>query len=497
MTSDFFAEDLDNTNNSTYWEATTADGTISLDSFCSTNDCCNSGGDVNGNSECGGWNRAVTYMMCSNSCKDNGYVCSYIAGRSNGGYVKIHSNSCKGGAGSVCRSIGFNMNTANIEIFSGACVSDINFACGWIGRDTNTLTRIEIPTNECSKADGDTFPSKCLYCGRYSAFTGTFVATDSCCAADNEFYDGSFSNSYYDKECHASPAPSFEPSVSSVPSDVPSDMPSDQPSDIPSDMPSNIPSDMPSSLPSSVPSISSSPSSFPSSIPSESSQPSREPTPRPTPAPTPKICSVVNCNNGAGKCEAVSLTDYKCVCEATFINTNNGRNCECPPGFERKSDNRCYDPDVPVPSPQTKSPTKAPTTKSPTVPPSPAPINTVVVEQTCSDEVDGTFTLNNGKTKKCIWLSKNAKREKRRKNRYCGLNRVKLVCPSSCDFCECSDDDSYTFSTDNVGTKNCAWLSPHNQKNKEKRIARYCTEDFDNGKVMNACTKSCGLCPSE
>lgn len=183
----------------------------------------------------------------------------------------------------------------------------------------------------------------------------------------------------------------------------------------------------------------------------------------------------------------------KCVCETTFINTNNGRNCECPPGFIRKKDNRCYDPNTTPPSPQTNSPTKSPT-KTPTVLPTSSPIGNVVADENCSDEVDGTFTLNNGKTKKCNWLSENSKRDQIRKERYCGLNQVKLVCPSSCDFCECSDDNSYTFNLIDVGeTRICAWLTK-NKKTKDKRIARYCTKDFDNGKLLNACTKSCGEC---
>ena len=96
-----------------------------------------------------------------------------------------------------------------------------------------------------------------------------------------------------------------------------------------------------------------------------------------------------------------------------------------------------------------------------------------------------------------MWLSKNSNRDQARLNRYCGFNRVKLICPLSCDFCECSDDDSYTFNLIDVGeARNCTWLTK-NKKNQDKRIARYCTDDFDNGKLLNACTNSCGLCTSE
>ena len=95
--------------------------------------------------------------------------------------------------------------------------------------------------------------------------------------------------------------------------------------------------------------------------------------------------------------------------------------------------------------------------------------------------------------RKCKWLSNNNKID--RKKRYCGLNRVKIICKSTCSFCTCADNDSFTFELTNVfdpkkKTKHCDWL----RKNSAVRIVRYCNKAFDDGAVMNACTKSCRLC---
>ncbi|GFH47674.1 predicted protein [Chaetoceros tenuissimus] len=224
----------------------------------------------------------------------------------------------------------------------------------------------------------------------------------------------------------------------------------------------------------------------------------------PAPAPTtpvappvyvepPSPCEGVNCNN-AGKCEVTSHTTALCTCENTFVVSESGLGCKCPPGHEFNAGvNRCFPPPTAAP---TNSPTKSPTS-APTATPTASPTAEVVPIKVCEDNVNATFPLlfveNQGN---CEWLSKNNAEE--RKETYCGLNHAKLVCPQTCDFCTCEDSSSYTFDLMFVDdpdkkTQDCTWLT-RNWNNKEDHIARYCTDDFDDGAVMNACTKSCGLC---
>lgn len=243
--------------------------------------------------------------------------------------------------------------------------------------------------------------------------------------------------------------------------------------DLPSDVPSLAPSSLPSSMPSSLPSLLS--SSEPSSLPSNLlfDPPILDP------------CHDITCSNH-GKCKGNGI----CQCEDTFVQIKDGKDCACPDGtFLHASTNRCYAPtssptSSPVSSPVTQTPTSAPVTTAPT-PDSP-------IEDSCED-ITGTFFVND-KEISCDWLSRNKKREEKRKNIYCALNKVKMACALTCDFCDCIDDASYTFQlksgTDGVS---CSWISKN--KNKiDKRRARYCTDDYDGGALVNACTESCGLC---
>ncbi|GFH56795.1 predicted protein [Chaetoceros tenuissimus] len=217
------------------------------------------------------------------------------------------------------------------------------------------------------------------------------------------------------------------------------------------------------------------------------------PTPAPTPKPEPPSpCKDVNCNN-AGKCEVTSPTTAKCTCENTFINTENLLGCVCREGHTFDAgNNRCIPPVTPSP---TASPTKSPTA---------SPTQTATVAKACADDASATFSLINvDKEVDCAWLTKNSKKEEVREANYCGLNRVKLHCKVSCNFCDCEDDPDFTFELTNVKDDNgnpkiedCSWLL-RNSNAKEDRIANYCTDAFENGSVLNACTKSCGQCLSD
>lgn len=110
------------------------------------------------------------------------------------------------------------------------------------------------------------------------------------------------------------------------------------------------------------------------------------------------------------------------------------------------------------------------------------------------DDGTGTFTVvNTGSIVTCDWLTKNEKRTVQRIKKYCGLNEIKLLCPSSCNFCTCEDDDEHTFELMTGETVDCSYISK-NKKKMDIRKAKFCTEEFDGGATLNACTKSCGIC---
>lgn len=202
-------------------------------------------------------------------------------------------------------------------------------------------------------------------------------------------------------------------------------------------------------------------------------------------------CLFVNCGNG-GKCISMGPNDVSCRCENTFqefLNSNGKPYCDCLEGTSFNADaNRCFAPPTMVP---TKEPTVSPTA-SPTSSPSDFPTETKEEEDICADDEVGTFVLDNDEVVGCDWLTKN--NEETRKNNYCYRHEVKTLCPLTCNFCECEDDASYTFTLVKTGnTVDCSWLTKNKSK-MEQRIAKYCTEDFDGGMLHDACTKSCGKC---
>lgn len=112
----------------------------------------------------------------------------------------------------------------------------------------------------------------------------------------------------------------------------------------------------------------------------------------------------------------------------------------------------------------------------------------------CSDDNSSMFYVNwLEKYVSCAWLSPtNKKKAKKRQATHCARGEVKSMCLKTC----ATDDDSYSFTLLNGSgrTKNCAWLTK-NAKKANKRVSKYCKDDFDGGKLVAACTKSCGLCP--
>ncbi|GFH49205.1 hypothetical protein CTEN210_05681 [Chaetoceros tenuissimus] len=214
---------------------------------------------------------------------------------------------------------------------------------------------------------------------------------------------------------------------------------------------------------------------------------SAEVVPAPAPALAPVFvgpCDNVNCKFN-GKCE-VKDDEGVCNCPNTFETIKNGKECACPEGTIRNTgNNRCE-------GPPTAAPTSTPTT-------TPAP---TAPEDICVDSTTGTFTLDNvGKDVTCAWLTRNSQQTSDRIAKYCGRNSVKFLCPLSCNACEtpCVDDSSFTFQLKNQDkTKNCSWLLKNQLSCIDaKRIGEYCTSDFEEGAVKEACFKSCGQCPDD
>ena len=267
-----------------------------------------------------------------------------------------------------------------------------------------------------------------------------------------------------------SPFPSMKPSLnpSDSPSLKPSDKPSDSPSLVPSDAPSLKPSDVPSDAPSLVPSDS--PSLAPSDIPSDSPSlaPSDDPSSVPSLAPS----------------DSPSLAP---------------------------SDDPS---DTPTTTPtQSLKPSATPSAKpsgfNPTPAPTPAPSPAPTSGPTSCVDGTGTFALDfDGTLKTCSYFSANpnASKNQARKDKYCGRDAVRSLCPSSCGYCAstCADDATFTFKllfdTTGATVKPCSWLLAHTKDSVDtKRKDAYCTEAFvnmsDNKGIVNyKCPVSCGKC---
>ena len=227
--------------------------------------------------------------------------------------------------------------------------------------------------------------------------------------------------------------PSDQPSQE--PSNMPSDQPSQEPSNMPSDQPSHLPSDDPSQEPSNIPSDQ--PSLFPSNDPSQ--EPSLAPSDKPTLLPS-----------------------------------------------GDPSDEPSHRPTKSIKPSAT--PSRSPVTPAPTRSPTSAPV-------LCSDGV-GTFTLDTGVVQTCDWLSINQNKTIVRKDSYCGRPQVATLCKSSCGFCTCQDDLTYTW-TRIFGTVpgSCAWITKNTDPVKTaNRKNTYCTQDYDNGVINYQCAVTCGTC---
>jgi len=138
-----------------------------------------------------------------------------------------------------------------------------------------------------------------------------------------------------------------------------------------------------------------------------------------------------------------------------------------------------------------------PPTRSPTRPPTRSPTRAPTPDGPCEDDSSFTFILNNGKTKRCGWLTMNPNVASSRIETYCILDDVSSACRQSCNVCvanptpspSCEDDPSFTFILDIGQTKFCNWLTA-NPRATSKRIGKYCVKED----VGSGCPQSCDLC---
>ncbi|GFH50016.1 hypothetical protein CTEN210_06492 [Chaetoceros tenuissimus] len=106
------------------------------------------------------------------------------------------------------------------------------------------------------------------------------------------------------------------------------------------------------------------------------------------------------------------------------------------------------------------------------------------------------FELENGKVKNCEWITKNDANFKKRFDKYCYRGHVKGACGSSCNFCNCEDNDEFRFSTNRGKQVGCTWLTEKDDKI-DGRISKYCYENSNPQvatQIGNECVSSCGFC---
>mmetsp|Transcript_5404 Transcript_5404/g.10298 ORF Transcript_5404/g.10298 Transcript_5404/m.10298 type:complete len:165 (-) Transcript_5404:1283-1777(-) len=111
---------------------------------------------------------------------------------------------------------------------------------------------------------------------------------------------------------------------------------------------------------------------------------------------------------------------------------------------------------------------------------------------TCEDDLDFTFVLKNGKTKKCAWFTNSLDKAPIRKSRYCGDPNIMNACSETCGLCDgitCYDNPRFIFVLGNGRERDCEWLTKKPEQ-ASARISIHC-ERLD---VSRACRETCGTC---
>ena len=113
------------------------------------------------------------------------------------------------------------------------------------------------------------------------------------------------------------------------------------------------------------------------------------------------------------------------------------------------------------------------------------------VAQTCTDNPNFEFTLDNGNSGDCNWLTLN--NPANRVSKYCGRGHVKGACSASCGFCPCEDNSGFKFNLKNGNEQDCAWFLI---KNTATRRLNYCyaADGKSASAVGNECVAACNFC---
>ena len=114
----------------------------------------------------------------------------------------------------------------------------------------------------------------------------------------------------------------------------------------------------------------------------------------------------------------------------------------------------------------------------------------------CIDDDTFEFTADMGGTRNCAWL--NEGRANRRQNKYCGRGHIKGACMKTCMNCVCEDDSTFEFPLESgAGDKPCTWIMDNDNAIGQRR-SKYCLEDDEiiSTEIGGMCTESCGFCSS-
>jgi len=114
----------------------------------------------------------------------------------------------------------------------------------------------------------------------------------------------------------------------------------------------------------------------------------------------------------------------------------------------------------------------------------------------CMDDPDFEFTIDIGVTNDCTWLTKN--NESVRKAEYCGRGHVKGACQYTCGSCNtCEDDEDFEFYLNNENLQKCAWFTRNNSMDTiDNRRNNYCYEEDgeSSSDIGDVCISACGFC---
>jgi len=157
-----------------------------------------------------------------------------------------------------------------------------------------------------------------------------------------------------------------------------------------------------------------------------------------------------NCPKACDMCVELSLNSPTASPTASPISSS------CNPGFEGENCDETIPVAVPV-----ALPTAAPAT---------TPVDT---GDLCKNNMEYFVPWGEYKGHDCRWV----KSDDMIRQKFCQSKIVKTQCPFSCGEC-CDNNPNFTFSTDNVGKRDCFWLGLQ-----VERIELYCDKEIDGRKV--------------